>query len=470
MHTDTSMEKRYALTDDAFLGADEQRSVVLAAGPRGLEVDDRLSRGQVKTAAAEEAIAEALTIKPVKGRIYLLVVGLGARESWGDNNNGDAFPRNALLGLPPADVVIAFFDRYKSRIKPGWGYKTFLKGHVFQEHRNTNPTLAIGGIHATFWNNRMQRVENLIWIDRVKGKKWADRADAGGIVGTSMACRVPFDRCSVCGNLAPTRNQYCVHLKPRNPLFELRKIRDDGTSVAMINDFPHFFDESCVETPAAPEALQIMKVASANTLPIKGAATKLAEIKKTGPDLPVDVLYDDFHSLYGTEAPIPSMVLEQLRQYNLPEVVEGFKSAGMALRPSELFTLCFGDQAIAPKLASIVDAAVLDVEPNGQGVHVAQDKMVIKAAGLVNPNNVARVRQLIAPFIEKRSYDEPYFTKRLWQSYTKRASVSRVFTPPDELTTNLLRVYHGLYKHACGEYGYGLTHVNRVHEGYHGSL
>jgi hypothetical protein len=459
--TDQPFEKRIDLAHD-YLNEGESRVVPLAVSYGQLTVDDRASRGHVKTAAAEEALAACANVKPQADRVYALVIGLGSSEFWGVNNNGDSFPENALLGLPPVDSPMAFFDKYKARIRPGWGYKTFLKGHVFEEHRNSNPRFAIGGIQDTFWNNRMHRVENLIWIDRKKGKKWAERLDAGKTIGTSMACKVPFDRCSLCSNLAPTRAQYCPHLKPGTSAYQLRQIRDDGLAVSMINDFPHFFDESCVENPAAPEALSIMKVASDAA---KVAARKQAELKKTGPDLPLDVMLDDVKQLYQSEPHLPASVIDKLRQFPLTDVTAGLKKLGMALRPSEMFALCYGADALPTKVARDLDDQVW-VAPvrDGYDPRLAEAAQV-KIASLPDPRATQRVVDLLTPFATKRSYLEPYLTPRLMQTPVKAAHA--IVARPD--LQPYLDAYHGLYKRASGEFGYGATQLYATYQGLHGA-
>lgn len=467
MSDQSHLEKYITLGDDYSLDAGESRVVKLAQTSRGLEVDDRRSVGQhrIKTAAAEEALAECHNVKAVPGRVYALVIGLGASEFWGVNNNGDAFPEKALLGLPPADTAMSFFDKFKARIRPGWGYKTFLKGHVFEEHRNTNPKLAIGGIQNTFWNNRMHRVENLIWIDRTKGKKWADRLDNGATIGTSMAARVPFDRCSICQNLAPTRAQYCVHIKPGTSAYSLRQIREDGTPVCMINDFPHFFDESCVETPAAPEALSIMKVAREQTradvrAASGGALPKAAKIEKQGPDLPLDVVLDEFQTLYQNEPVLPTPVLDKLRHFSLDEVTTGLAKLGMCLRPSELYYVAFGSDALTPKLAFELDQAVVYVPPVDGWRDSIADNAQVKFARK-NFANVERVINLVRPFAEKRSYIEPFLTPRRMRAPVVKAASLRVNL--DSGLLPYLAVYHGVLKKASGEFGYGAPHLRSAY-------
>lgn len=70
-------------------------------------------------------------------------------------------------------------------------------------------------------------------------------------------CKIPGDRCSICGNFARKKSEYCSHIKD-----ELLKIYKDGRQSYMINEDPTFFDISYVLRPADKTAMLISKVAS----------------------------------------------------------------------------------------------------------------------------------------------------------------------------------------------------------------
>lgn len=69
-------------------------------------------------------------------------------------------------------------------------------------------------------------------------------------------CRVPYDVCTKCGNRAPTRAQYCDHLK-----FQMNFIDEDGVLWCALNPNPFFFDISFVFRPADPTGFMMKKVA-----------------------------------------------------------------------------------------------------------------------------------------------------------------------------------------------------------------
>lgn len=69
-------------------------------------------------------------------------------------------------------------------------------------------------------------------------------------------CKIPYDVCTVCGNKAPTRKQYCDHLK-----YEMGKIYPDGVQSCALNPSPKFFDSSWVIRPADRTGYMLKKVA-----------------------------------------------------------------------------------------------------------------------------------------------------------------------------------------------------------------
>lgn len=73
-------------------------------------------------------------------------------------------------------------------------------------------------------------------------------------------CKVAFDVCSICGNKARKRSDYCEHI-----LRDKRKIYPDGRQPYMINYNPTFFDISIVRRRADKIAYVLEKVASQDT-------------------------------------------------------------------------------------------------------------------------------------------------------------------------------------------------------------
>ena len=194
-----------------------------------------------KQAATDSRIEEyARSIEPSPDKVYVHILAMGAGEYYGANRNADWFPRKNLIEH----------------------HKTFYTnpGHVFEHHKNKDPAIALGQIVYSVYNERMQRVELIAWIDKIKGAHIVRKIEAGELPPTSMACKTPSDTCSICGNKARTRQEYCEHL-----VTQLGKIYPDGRKVMAINDQPlSFFDISLVVRPADVTSSIMQKLAHEN--------------------------------------------------------------------------------------------------------------------------------------------------------------------------------------------------------------
>lgn len=190
-----------------------------------------------KTAAAEEVQAFVSQIQPKDGFFYIHINAMGAGEYYGSNRNGDYFPEEQLI-------------RY---------HKTFETNpaHLFRHHINKDPTIAIGKVVFSYYNPRMHRVELIVEVDKVKAAPEYEKLLRGEYPATSMACNTPFDVCSICGNQARSRQQYCQHLTS-----QLNQLMPDGRKVMALNLGPlTFFDISVVIRPADVTSSVLMKVA-----------------------------------------------------------------------------------------------------------------------------------------------------------------------------------------------------------------
>jgi hypothetical protein len=154
------------------------------------------------------------------------------------NRNGDAFTKAAC-------------EKY---------HHTFVKhGHVFRNHDNKDPNNAIGKIAASTYNEPMGRIELVIWADEKKAAPELHKLAMDGTASFSMACKVPNDRCTVCGAIRKNAMDpnMCEHVRD-----DLGKIASDGTAIGTFNDKPTWFDESFVNRPADRIAWDLGKVAS----------------------------------------------------------------------------------------------------------------------------------------------------------------------------------------------------------------
>lgn len=207
----------------------------------------------VKRAAHADIERFVSTLVPEPGKAYLHINAMGAGEYYGPNKNGDYFPEEQLI-------------KY---------HKTFEDtGYVYRHHINKDPAKSMGRVIFAAYNHEMRRVELIAWIDKEKGKDILERIAMGDFPMTSMACRTPFDICSICNNKASTRSQYCSHLTR-----ELLQIKPDGKQVMALNLGPlKFFDISIVIRPADVTSSILQKVASASGEASDAATVSSAEM------------------------------------------------------------------------------------------------------------------------------------------------------------------------------------------------
>lgn len=179
------------------------------------------------------------TFKPDPGYVYLHVIAMGAGEYYGCNINGDYFPEKDLI------------ERHHTFV---------TNAKVFKEHDNKPTSPSYGHVVFSWYNPKMHRVELILAIDKVKGKEFVDRQARGEQLEVSMGCKIREDVCSICGNKARKRSDYCEHI-----LRDKRKIYPDGRQPYMINYNPTFFDISIVRRRADKIAYVLEKVASQDT-------------------------------------------------------------------------------------------------------------------------------------------------------------------------------------------------------------
>lgn len=234
--------------EPTFESTDEARVVSFDAGNR---------RGLYKYASSE-AIDYCSAVKPKHGMRYVLVLGLSSSEYYGPNRNGDAFAEGEIIG--PAGLQLIKPDETLPH-----HHKSFEQGaDIFAHHVNKDPDKGYGKPERSFYNYHMHRVELLLAIDlkKANGQFFVDRIDRGESPGVSMGCKIPYDVCSICGNKAPTRKEYCEHVNNKNPQFGMNQLTPEGLRCFVWNPSPNFFDMSFVWRPADPIGFMMKKVAS----------------------------------------------------------------------------------------------------------------------------------------------------------------------------------------------------------------
>jgi hypothetical protein len=178
------------------------------------------------------------------------------------NENGDCFMNGEMLRFDP---------KLGRRV-----YQTYMLKPHHVNHRADNPLMARGFIVDVHYNNQNAMpdewrkkyadatgvdhpqdlfIEALLAVDSTKDKHLAAGLKSGQIKAFSMGCECAMTECSVCGNQATNRMQFCAHIRTgnKNKLFFSEKL---GRNIkAFERCYGVCFSElSAVDTPADPRA------------------------------------------------------------------------------------------------------------------------------------------------------------------------------------------------------------------------
>ena len=189
----------------------------------------------------KQAAMDVTDIKYEPDTVKVHVIALGAGEYWGANRNGDFFPEEALL---------KYHDTFKTH------------GNFHKNHKNKQHDPKYGWVEKSWYNPKMHRVELIVAVDLLKYPEFKSKIENGEEIPVSMAAKLPYDICSVCGHrrTKPGREYTCKHVND-----ELTKVYPDGRQVYALNLEPKFFDISEVWKPADRTAYVLRKVASAQS-------------------------------------------------------------------------------------------------------------------------------------------------------------------------------------------------------------
>ena len=339
--------------------------------------------------------------------LYLLVNIMGASEFWGFNLNGDGFSEPVL-------------EQY---------HKTFMQGHNYLLHDNDDVKKSFGKNIFSTYNKDMHRVENLCRLLRSDGRvqKIESKIERGLFPEVSMGCSVPYDRCSICDNIARTKSEYCEHVK--ESMRQLWPIGDsDGRRVGVWNDHPTFFDNSYVEVPADDQSGVLAKVAAHDSPYVllsvdaavgnvsKDAAQKLSEDKAADMEKPLDptdeaykltpkVKFDRDARDAGAELdeidpPLKESMLDRLAYYQPREIVHTAALMGISIRPEEYGYLRAKEAGLTEFGISLLDHGVGRI-----GIAASEDVYSKLAFNL-------EVAKILKPMVSSRSYFPSSFEKR----------------------------------------------------------
>jgi len=265
---------------------------MIKIGSRGLIGNDRSDFVKRASHAFLDVIDN---IKAAKDEEPVHVLSHGATEAYGPNRNGDGFKE-------------ATCREY---------HNTFEKfARWYRNHKNKDPQASYGIIKKSAYNETMRRVELLAFLNKEKSAaerngglvadKEMEKLARGEDIAVSMACRVPYDTCSWCGNQARTRDDYCKEASCKaggckDNLSRLVKVGNDVHQLHVDNPRPTWFDMSNVFRPAdriayANRADYLTKAASDRWDGTYGAySSKVAE--DLGVSAPLAVMMaDDYFS------------------------------------------------------------------------------------------------------------------------------------------------------------------------------
>lgn len=338
-----------------------------------------------------------------KKYVYVLINALGAEEYYGPNKNGDGFPE--------------YYEGKKNLINDGreYGYKTFqYNAKLYKHHVNKDPAKSYGDVLLAIYNNGMHRVELIVRMDREKAPEECRKAESGEIVSTSMGTKVPYDVCSICGNKAKTREDYCCHLKE-----SLNHILPDGRKIYAINPFPKFFDISLVFVPADVTSRVLIKIAQDKSAKESIADQKEAEIEKEIPggdaqavtieDL-VDLLLHKKTMLLNNRDPeIPTEVINGMCKHPLNNILSTLGFVGIMPKPKEFQRIVL-IKMNKPDIANMLDRQNIVFDQDRYDI----DPDVIKGSFNISQDNISSdILNMIESFIPKRSLMQPFLLDRL---------------------------------------------------------
>lgn len=401
------------------------------------------------TKTASEATDYIQSVQPKPGHTIILVLALGSYERYGLNRNADGFNENPYrVGQRPQCGHDACYD------PDGWigqkdvisqHYKSFEEhGKFYTHHQNNDPTKAIGDVIKAFWNPAMHRVELLTAINNALAPDLVERIADGKYPAVSMGCKIKYDVCTVCGHRAPTRKQYCEHMK-----FSARQVAPSGIHVGVLNPSPRWFDISAVVKPADQTGFMLKKVAEETAYAVKSSAAmgeyldhvtlkksalrKIADIDKVIRGVAIDHKtsplsegeaksvrsYRD--SVMPAVQQMPSIddgTLKSLAQHPLSEILSTLSSAGVILTTPEIVKIVVEQLAPGTQLSEQILAKMVDMQGQIFDMFAEHpqlfDQLVDSGALDVSKAHVnPAVGEKAEKYLEKRSTISDYLSRAL---------------------------------------------------------
>jgi hypothetical protein len=452
---------------------------LIKVSSRGIIGTDR--QELVKRAGAE-FVHKLQHIKFAKDEVPVHMIAIGATEDYGPNRNGDGFTRDCC-------------QKY---------HHTFEKfARFYRDHANKNPAKSFGIVKASAYHEPMRRIE---LVCALNGSKEAAERNGGLIadkeleklandkdIAVSMACKIPFDKCSACGNSAKTRAEYCDsienggHCKAGGLRHNIGRVLENGHVLHADNPDPTFFDISHVYRPADRIAYvsgRLQKAASASllsgvelaeqmgvTAPLTfGDLTKVAQTQVEA--LNQLVLAEQMGANNWAQTALasdrgvqPAIDVSGCPSVKIAEVLRGLADAGviLPLRDFLALTVKSADDRLVTAVAAALPNVFSKIADDTNVVSLLENNDYLPAtaaSGAVRvwAEKLAHTHSVLPHNVEKRAYTAALRNIQASDfTYNKQASVSGAETA--------LAQHYGLYKIAafaaiCEKYGNNLLTAN----------
>ena len=398
-------------------------------------------------------------VKKESGKTKLHMLALGAGEYWGANRNGDFFPEDALIKYHP----------------------TFVKyGHFHKNHKNKSTDPKYGTVEKSWYNPKMHRVELIVSLDNNKNPDIISALENEEDIPVSMAAKLPFDICSICGHKrkTPKKADTCEHINK-----QLTKILKNGEQVYCINTEPKFFDISKVWKPADRTAYVLRKVASAASAPkkmyninpylTKTALSKMALIKKLSElekriegEISGKVEDGKIKALKSGVANVdlPDDLLKILKKLPNSNTFSSLADKGIVLRPKEFIRIVLNDKP-KPEVEDSTLALIKGIFGRMSRMSNLDDFYPTDDFDFNRTPSYSRVSRLLDPFVGIRSILKRPAIKRTLIIVTSRKPLAKnvslkgkkeetdEFEKKSSVTLPItLATTYGLYKLSALEY------------------
>jgi hypothetical protein len=163
-------------------------------------------------------------------------------------------------------------------------------------------------------------------------------------------CRIKHDVCTICGNFASKKSEYCDHIK-----HNITALTKSGHRVGMINDHMIFFDISRVRVPADRIAYSLMKVANYSIDDLRAQHVFIPPTLTTA---------DDPYNIFKTKESAALRKLSEIEKRieadgTLPMECAAIPAAALPGLPDALKTMLGDDRPrIGSALAALADVKV----------------------------------------------------------------------------------------------------------------